>query len=76
MKRWACMFLLVTLLISQFQVWVLYADSVASLGEAKQENIEKLEVIDTTIEKIDKKINNTEIEARLEQKEAEVEEYL
>ena len=74
------MFLLISLLVSQFQIGVLYADSVVSLSETKQENIEKLEVIeeviDTTIEKIDKKINNTEIEARLEEKEAEVEEYL
>jgi hypothetical protein len=68
------------LIISQFQIGTLYANSITQLEETKQENIEKLDileqVIDTTIEKIDQKINNTEIEERLAEKEQEVEVYL
>ena len=80
MKRLFSLLLLSVLLFSQFQIGTLYANGVGELQETKEENIEKLDIleeaIDQTIEKIDQKIDNTEIEDRLEEKQAEVEAYL
>lgn len=80
MRRFFSLFLLVFLILSQFQIGQIYANSLAELESEKQKSIQVLDtvekVIDDTIDKIDAKTNNKEIETRLKQKEQEVEEYL
>ena len=80
LKKFFASLCLVFLFSSQFQVFELYAQWEAELASEKQAWERTLQAVDTVIEKavikIDKKLNNTAKEEKLEKKQVEIKEYL
>lgn len=80
MKKLLSLWILVFFLVSSLNCWTIYAYEVSALESTKDKSIEALvnveKVVDTTVEKIDAKTSDAEIEARLEQKQEEIKEYL
>jgi len=78
-KKSIIFFTLIFLLISQTNIWVVYAQSVAELESQKDASIEVLDkteiVVDKVIDKLDEKIND-EREERLREKEEEIGDYI
>lgn len=80
MKKLASGLLLLTLLISQFQVFSVFAENETMLDTQIQTStlaLEKLETVaDITLEKIEQKTKNPEIQKQIQEKQAEIEAYL
>ncbi len=78
-KKFIIIFSLIFLLISQTNIWVLYAQGVNQLEATKDASIEVLDkteaVVDVVIEKLDEQIHD-EREQKLEKKAEEIEEYI
>ncbi|HIP27518.1 MAG TPA: hypothetical protein EYG80_07675 [Flavobacteriaceae bacterium] len=80
LKKLLTFFTLLFILLSNFQVGVLYADENSKLKIEKEKSVEHLEkvekIIDKVVVKIDGKLKNKETKERLEEKNEEIKEYL
>jgi len=80
MKKLFSWCILLSLVLSQFQIWWVYANEVQNLKNEKESSITTLSAIDGIIEKwiekIDKKIKDPEKSQRLQEKQEEIKQYL
>ena len=80
LRKLLTLWTLLFILLSNFQVGVLYADSQSSLKLEKDKSVAHLEkvekVINLAVWKIDKKLKKGEVKERLEEKQEEIKEYL